>query len=99
MTKLKSDSDKDSESNIFAHKWLKIITNKSDSHKWLQITVIVTNDFKFTSNVIEVVRPVLNLLFFFTKIFYTHQKHKTIYSKQKDFTHTKSTKLLIANRK
>ena len=46
MVKLKSDSDKDSESNIFAHKWLQMITNKNDSHKWLQIKVIVTNDHK-----------------------------------------------------
>ena len=34
--------------------------------------MIVTNDCKFS---------ILN--FFFTKRFYTHQKHKTAYSKQK----------------
>ena len=38
-----------------------------------------------SSNVIEVIRLILNflLLFFFTKRFYTHQKHETPYSKQK----------------
>ena len=62
-----------------------MITNKSDSHKWLQIKVIVTNDYKFSSNVIEVIRPILkfSFFFFFTKRYYTHQKHKTAYSEQK----------------
>ena len=48
-----------------------MITNKNDVHKRLQIKVIVTNDYKFSSNVIEVIRPIL-IYFFFTKRFYTH---------------------------
>ena len=60
-----------------------MITNKNDVHKWLQIKVIVTNDFKFSSNVIEVIRPILIFFFFL----------------QKDFTHTESTNSLIANKK
>ena len=47
--------------------------------------MIITSDYKFSSNVIEVIRPILNFLFF---IFL-----------QEDFTHTKSAKLLIANKK
>ena len=43
-----------------------MIANKSDSHKWLQIKVIVTNDYKFSSNINEVIRSVLN--FFYKKI-------------------------------
>ena len=46
-----------------------MIIIKSDSHKWLQIKVIVTNDYKFSSNIDEVVRPVY---FFYDKI----SKHK-----------------------
>ena len=45
-----------------------MITNKSDSHKWLQIKVIVTNDYKFSSNINEVIRLLLNFLFFYEKI-------------------------------
>ena len=42
-----------------------------------------------SSNVIEVIRPILNFFFFFfEKRFYTHQKHKTAYSKQKIWTKT-----------
>ena len=44
-----------------------MITNKSDSHKWLQIKVIVTNDYKFSSNINEVIKAVLNFSFFFYK--------------------------------
>ena len=38
--------------------------------------VIVTNDYKFNSNINEVIRSVLNflLLFFFTKRFYKYKK-------------------------
>ena len=36
-----------------------------------------------SSNVIKVIRPILNFLVFFKKRFYTHQQHKTAYSKQK----------------
>ena len=50
-----------------------MVTNKDDFHKWLQIKVIVTNDYKFSSNVTEVIRPILDFSFiFFTKRFYTH---------------------------
>ena len=42
-----------------------MITNKNNSHKSLQIKMIVTNDYKFSSNINVVIRPVLN--FFFTK--------------------------------
>ena len=50
-----------------------MITNKDDFHKWLQIKVIVTNDYKFSSNVIEVIMPILDSSFiFFTQRFYTH---------------------------
>ena len=82
--------------------------------------MIITSDYKFSSNVIEVIRPILNFLFFifFTRRFYTHQKRKTAYSKQKikkrtkniekvirpilnfiqkDHTHIKKTKALLAN--
>ena len=45
-----------------------MIRNKSDSHKWLQIKVIVTNDDKFSSNINEVIRLLLNFLFFYEKI-------------------------------
>ena len=38
-----------------------MIANKSDSHKWLQIKVIVTNDYKFSSNINEVIRIILNI--------------------------------------
>ena len=47
--------------------------------------VIVTNDYTFSSNVIEVIRPILNFSFFFFL--------------QKGFTCTKSTKLLTVNKK
>ena len=46
-----------------------MIIIKSDSHKWLQIKVIVTNDYKFSSNIDEVMRLVY---FFYDKI----SKHK-----------------------
>ena len=53
-------------------------------------------DSRFTidsNNVIEVIRPILNFSFFFTKRFYTHQKHKPAYSKQKmKNTHKKRLK-------
>ena len=45
-----------------------MIRNKSDSHKWLQIKVIVTNGYKFSSNINEVIRLLLNFLFFYEKI-------------------------------
>ena len=51
-----------------------MIINKSDCHKWLYIKVIVTSDYKFSSNINEVIRPVLNFLFFFTKRFHKHKK-------------------------
>ena len=40
--------------------------------------IIVTNDYKFSSNVNEVIRPVLNLLFFYDKISQVQKstKHK-----------------------
>ena len=44
--------------------------------------MIVTNAYKFSSNVIEVIRPILISFFL-----------------QKDFTHTKSTNWLIAQKK
>ena len=72
-----------------------MIINKSDSHKWLQIKVILTTDYKFSSNVIEVIRPILNFLFFifFTKRLYTQQKNKTTFSKLKiKNTHKKHLK-------
>ena len=50
-----------------------MITNKSDSHKWLQIKVIVTNNYKFSSNINEVIRLLLNF-YFFTKRFYKYKK-------------------------
>ena len=58
-----------------------MIANKSDSHKWLQIKVIVTNDYKFSSNINEVIRSVLN--FFYKKILQVQKKYKTAYSEQK----------------
>ena len=40
--------------------------------------IIVTNDYKFSSNVNEVIRPVLNFLFFHDKISQVQKsaKHK-----------------------
>ena len=62
-----------------------MIANKSDSHKWLQIKVIVTNDYKFSSNINEVIRPVLKFLsfFFLQKDFTSTKKYKTANSEQK----------------
>ena len=57
-----------------------MIINKSDSHEWLYIKVIVTNDYKFSSNINEVIRSVLN---FTKKILQVQKKHKTANSKQK----------------
>ena len=37
-----------------------MITNKNDSQKQLQIKVIVTNGYKFSSNINEVIRSALN---------------------------------------
>ena len=52
-----------------------MIINKSDSHKWLRVGMIVTNDYKFSSNIDEVIRSVLNFLFsFFTIRFHKHKK-------------------------
>ena len=41
------------------------------------------NRMNFSSNIYEVIRAVLNSLFFFTKIFYTHQKHQNHQKHQK----------------
>ena len=62
-----------------------MIANKSESHKWLQIKLIVTNDYKFRSNINEVIKTVLNslFLFFLQKDFTSTKKHKTAYNKQK----------------
>ena len=62
--------------------------------------MIVTNDYKFSSNINEVIRSVLNFLFFFLqKDFTSTKKHKTAYSEQKiKITHKKHLrrkKLLI----
>ena len=59
-----------------------MITNKNNSHKELQIKIIVTKDYKFGSNVNEVIRSVLNFLFFIflQKDFTITKKHKTAYS-------------------
>ena len=43
--------------------------------------MIVTNDYKFSSNINEVIRPVLN--FFLQKDLTSTKKHKTAYNKQK----------------
>ena len=45
-----------------------------------------------SSNVNEVIRPVLNSLFFFTKRFCTHQKHKKHQKHQKYQKHKDATK-------
>ena len=47
------------------------------------------NRMNFSSNVNEVIRAVLNSLFFFTKIFRTHQKHKKHQKHQKHKKHKK----------
>ena len=44
--------------------------------KWLQIKVIVTNNYKFSSNINEVIRPVLNFLFFYKKISQVQKSRK-----------------------
>ena len=61
----------------------KKIINKNGSHKWLQIKVIVTNDYRFSSNLNEVIRSVLNF-FFLQKDFTSTKKHKTAYSEQNE---------------
>ena len=47
--------------------------------------MIVTNDYKFSSNMNEVIRSPLNLLFFIflQKHFTSTKKHKIAYSEQK----------------
>ena len=67
-----------------------MITNKSDSHKWLQTKVIVTNDYKFSSNINEVIRSVLNLFFFYKKILQLQKSTKPLTAKQKWKIRTKS---------
>ena len=47
-----------------------VLSGKNDA-------TILSVQVRENSNVIEVIRPILNSLFFFTKRFYTHQKHKT----------------------
>ena len=68
-----------------------MIPNKSDSHKLLQVKVIVTIDYKFSSNINEVTRSVLNFLLFVTKRFYKHKKT------QNRLQRTKNNKLHIKN--
>ena len=63
-----------------------MIKNKSDSLKGLQIKVIVTIDYKFSCNINEVIRSVLNFLIFFfflQKDFTSTKKQKTAYREQK----------------
>ena len=49
------------------------------------------NRINFSSNAIEVIRPILNF-FFFTKRFYAHQNHKKALKSTKSTKNTKSTK-------
>ena len=66
-----------------------MITNKGDSHNWFQqIKVIVTNDYKFSSNVIEIIRPILNIFFFYEKILHTI-KAQNLLCKTQNKKHTK----------
>ena len=51
-----------------------MITNKNNSHKSLQIKMIVTNDYKFSSNINEVISPVLNFEFLFIYLFIFYKK-------------------------
>ena len=48
----------------------------------------------FSSNINEFIKTVLNLLFFFTKRFYTHRKHKKHKKHQKAQKAPKSTKTM-----
>ena len=61
--------------------------------------MIVTNDYKFSSNINEVIRSVLNLFFFLQKDFTITKKHKTTYSETKmkntHKKHLRGKKLLI----
>ena len=59
------------------------ITNKNDSHKWLQIKVIVTYDYKFSSNINEVIWAVLSSLFFYFFLQKYITRTKTLTSKSK----------------
>ena len=68
-----------------------MITNKNDSHKWLQTKVIVTNDYKFSNHVIEVIRSVLNVLFFFTKRFYKYKKAQNRLQRTKNKNYAQKT--------
>ena len=45
--------------------------------------MIVTNDYKFNSNISEVIKTVLNTFFFLQKDFTSTKEHKTAYNKQK----------------
>ena len=71
--------------NDYKQKWFSwIITNKSESHKWLQIKVIVTNGYKFSSNINEVSFKLFILFFFVLEKDLTRtKKHETACSEQK----------------
>ena len=60
----------------------KLIITKQKKFLYKKIIKKIYHDclYKFSSNINEVIRPVLNFLFFFTK---RYHKHKTAYSKQK----------------
>ena len=45
--------------------------------------IITESFYKFSSNIIEVIRTVLNFLFVFMIRFQKHKKHKSAYSEQK----------------
>ena len=53
-----------------------MIINKIYSHKRLYVKVIVTNDYKFSNNIDEVIRSVLKFLFFLMRRFHKYKKHK-----------------------
>ena len=48
---------------------------------------------RLSSNVIEVIRPILDFLYFFTKGFYTHKRHKKVSkAPEKNLKHLKELK-------
>ena len=51
-----------------------MIINKIYSHKRLYVKVIVTNDYKFSNNIDEVIRSVLKFLFFLMRRFHKYKK-------------------------
>ena len=76
----------------FGSEGLKLLKQKGD-YPYEYINSFERFNEEKSSNLIEVIRSILNFLVFFPKRFYTYQQHKTAYRKQKTKnTHTKYVK-------